>query len=1124
VAAVGLGSPKARGDDFDWYGFGVNGNWSTPANWGGFLTPSSGDFVIFGDISTALVNQSVVDTTQTVYDFHISGPSAIGDYTFIGPNTTLTVSDQFQMLQPNPVKDNATIGSGLTVDAAAALISNDSHLTIGSGGTLIAEDFEMQPSSAAPTPTVVISNGGTLRMKPGGNFFMDNGTLELDSGGALNMDSGVQFLVQNSGSTLQLKTNWAVPAGATVKAALGGHITSTNFLDVGNGSSGTFIIDGSGSSATIGTQGDISDWGATGSATVTFSNSATGSYLGIVRVSQPGGTANVNINTGATLTVAKGLFVGGFATSAATITLNSATLAIGNGTTAFSEFASGSTFNFQSGTLQLAGTLQFDAGSQFNWSGGTITGTGNTILVDGGVASLTNGVVGLSGNTISVSTAGQFTANTVNIAVAAGQTGTLLVDGAGTKYSTTAVAGNTAWGQGGSATVTISGGGVATLGNQLQLGVGGAAVVSLLSGGSLQVPNVITTFAGGAATLNINGGTLNTGTANFSAGAQVNLSSGGFVPTGNATFSSGSTFNWSGGSLSIASGKTLTFDASTATITTGTGLSNGATVHVTDAAHVTHSLFLDFGSTDDGGANGTLLIDGAGSSYTTTATVGNYTDFGLNNGDFGTLTISNSGAGTFTALHLAGNGGKAMVTLSSGSLNIGTVLQAGSSVASSAATINISGGKLTTTGTANFLNGAVVNLSAGTWTLNSATFGAGSTLNWSNGNLNLSGTLSIIGGTASLTNGVSLQFQNGSTLSVGTNGLYQTNSALIVGTAGTGTIIVDGANAQLISNVTIGSSIFGGGNATSALLKIADGGAATFASGIGGGLNASNGAAQISVGNNGGTLTANYFQLGTSTLQILGGAVNILNDATFSGGAVGTFSAGSMSVGGTLTTKLNAQLTMSNNVVLRTHALSMSDTSIINLAAAGLIDDYTGGSPLSTIRGYILNGRNGGLNGVWKGAGINSSTAAGNSTLYAVGYADASAIGSPATFMGQSIDNTSVLVRLTYNGDANLDGKVNALDFNALATNFGKTPGSDVWTQGDFNYDGNVNTQDFMALVGNFNATPLSAPPVLGTLVPEPAAIATIAAICALASRRRKLNPNATAEAPRKMRNAPRDP
>jgi hypothetical protein len=58
----------------------------------------------------------------------------------------------------------------------------------------------------------------------------------------------------------------------------------------------------------------------------------------------------------------------------------------------------------------------------------------------------------------------------------------------------------------------------------------------------------------------------------------------------------------------------------------------------------------------------------------------------------------------------------------------------------------------------------------------------------------------------------------------------------------------------------------------------------------------------------------------------------------------------------------------------------------------------------------------------------------------------------------------------TYFGDANLDGKVNALDFNAVATNFGKTPGSDVWAQGDFNYDGNVNTLDFTALAGSFGA------------------------------------------------------
>ena len=69
----------------------------------------------------------------------------------------------------------------------------------------------------------------------------------------------------------------------------------------------------------------------------------------------------------------------------------------------------------------------------------------------------------------------------------------------------------------------------------------------------------------------------------------------------------------------------------------------------------------------------------------------------------------------------------------------------------------------------------------------------------------------------------------------------------------------------------------------------------------------------------------------------------------------------------------------------------------------------------------------------------------------ALGYAEASQLG-VATFSGLSVDNTAILVKFTFNGDANLDGKVNALDFNALATNFGKTPGSDVWSQGDFNY------------------------------------------------------------------------
>ena len=62
-------------------------------------------------------------------------------------------------------------------------------------------------------------------------------------------------------------------------------------------------------------------------------------------------------------------------------------------------------------------------------------------------------------------------------------------------------------------------------------------------------------------------------------------------------------------------------------------------------------------------------------------------------------------------------------------------------------------------------------------------------------------------------------------------------------------------------------------------------------------------------------------------------------------------------------------------------------------------------------------------------------------------------------------------------GDANHDRTVNALDFNALASNFG-LPNVD-FTQGDFNHDGIVNTLDFGALAMNFGtslAPPASAP------------------------------------------------
>ena len=59
-------------------------------------------------------------------------------------------------------------------------------------------------------------------------------------------------------------------------------------------------------------------------------------------------------------------------------------------------------------------------------------------------------------------------------------------------------------------------------------------------------------------------------------------------------------------------------------------------------------------------------------------------------------------------------------------------------------------------------------------------------------------------------------------------------------------------------------------------------------------------------------------------------------------------------------------------------------------------------------------------------------------------------------------------------GDANQDGKVNALDFDAMASNFGSA--GMTYSEGDFTCDGQVDTADFALLATRFGTT-LGAPP-----------------------------------------------
>jgi len=82
-------------------------------------------------------------------------------------------------------------------------------------------------------------------------------------------------------------------------------------------------------------------------------------------------------------------------------------------------------------------------------------------------------------------------------------------------------------------------------------------------------------------------------------------------------------------------------------------------------------------------------------------------------------------------------------------------------------------------------------------------------------------------------------------------------------------------------------------------------------------------------------------------------------------------------------------------------------------------------------------------------------------------------------------------------GDANLDGKVNTVDFNLLAGHFGEaTP---LWASGDFNHDGVVSSTDFTLLLsryGHVGTPPLGAATTsVGVQVPEQASAAGVIAM-----------------------------
>jgi hypothetical protein len=203
------------------------------------------------------------------------------------------------------------------------------------------------------------------------------------------------------------------------------------------------------------------------------------------------------------------------------------------------------------------------------------------------------------------------------------------------------------------------------------------------------------------------------------------------------------------------------------------------------------------------------------------------------------------------------------------------------------------------------------------------------------------------------------------------------------------------------------------------------------------------------------------------------------------------------------TTRLLANGTAASTSRVKTLRLAGGATPTVRLDITdnALVIDHDFEPALPNVAAQVRSAYAG---GAWTGPGIGSSLA--DASQRAVGFADRNALASVPAIFGAT-DTTSVLVRLTRYGDADLSGNVNLADFNVLASNFGGT--ARLWQHGDFTYDGVVNLNDFNRLASNFglSAAGTDVTPgdwaALASAVPEPVAGALLAVLAPLVARRR---------------------
>jgi hypothetical protein len=817
------------------------------------------------------------------------------------------------------------------------------------------------------------------------------------------------------------------------------------------------------------------------------------------------------------------------------------------------------------GILDLSGTVATNTGTFLAANGSTISLSSSTIS-GGTIATLGSGVVesAASGNgtLINVTNSGHYVVrnfSNLNLTGTINNLGSISISSTGSLSDIELTGGST---------ITLTGGGLVNM-----------ATATGRFQGSGTLDNVNNTIHGqgsiGSNGIAVNNaGTISADIA--AATLTIDVSSGGMTNSGRVLSENGGVLVLSGspvtntGTFHASNGSTISLASSTisgGTISTsGTGIietaasGNGTLVNLTNAGHYIVQNF--------GNAFVTGTINNTG-SFTVNSTA-SATDFELVGGSTVTLT----GGGT---IHLTGVNPRLLGTGTLHNLNntirgLGAVGLNGialindgvivADVNAATLTIDTNVDAMSNSGIVRAENGGIISLS-GTMIANSGTFAA---LNGSTISL-LSCTIS--GGTLTTTGSGVIQSAaggNGTLINVTNTGAYVGQNFSNIFLSGlitnTGSISINPAG-SVTDLQTVGLStvtLSGGGS-----VNLNGGSARLFGTATLVTSNVIRGVGFVGLNSlpiiNSGTIEATPFGadtqltidppaaglVNTGTLLASPGAQLVLSAGTFTGGgsivvaAGGSLNtqgsvqveAGQITLDGLWThagTRVNASRIRgsgslsitSGTVSISTNGGSLGTSRLASLSTDGsgrldlsdndLVIDYTGATPLATVRTMLLSAY---VNGAWSGPGLTSSTAgATTNPKTGLGYLD-NTLGGLTVFSGQSIDDTTVVIKYTYAGDTDLDGDVDVGDLGTLASNW-QTAG--LWVSGDFDYNGSIDVNDLGLLASNWQAgvgSPLGtslaeAVSSLGlpaAAVPEPGSSLGVLLVGVLAARRRPPSP-----------------